>query len=206
MFPVSADCAVIFAFIPQVWVGSVTEITVLELSAEDSDTPDEGLEFVVTPPSSGHLALKSAPSRHILNFTQHHIRSRQLLFAHSGQLLCLCSFQLFYLTFLTSSCLRAGALSGGFHFQVNDGVNFAPREIFSTTAEPLVLTLQRNRPLEVYPGLSSPWRLTCSAVVPRTDDMTVLLLPLKVLSHQSPGGTFRLSPATSKETSPWSSW
>lgn len=97
MVPVPADCAVTFAVTPQVWVASVTEITVLELSAEDSDTPDEGLEFVVTPPSNGHLALRSAPSRHILNFTQHHIRSRQLLFAHSGQLL-LGSFQLFYLT------------------------------------------------------------------------------------------------------------
>lgn len=64
----------------------MTEIGPLELRAEDSDTPDEGLEFVVTPPSNGHLALKSAPSRHILNFTQHHIQSRQLLFVHSGQL------------------------------------------------------------------------------------------------------------------------
>ncbi|XP_035800252.2 chondroitin sulfate proteoglycan 4-like isoform X1 [Amphiprion ocellaris] len=116
----------------KVWVGSVTEITTHDLSAEDTDTPPEGLEFVVTPPSNGHLALKSAPSRHILNFTQHHIQSRQLLFVHSG------------------------ALSGGFHFQVNDGVNFAPRQIFSTTAQSLVLTLQRNHPMEVYPGSVTP--------------------------------------------------
>ena len=67
------------------WVGSVTEITTNELSAEDSDTPDDGLEFVVTPPSNGHLALKSAPSRHILNFTQSHIQTRQLMFVHSGE-------------------------------------------------------------------------------------------------------------------------
>lgn len=69
----------------QVWVGSVTEITTDELSAEDSDTPPEGLEFIVTPPSNGHLALKSAPSRHILNFTQNHIQSGQLVFVHSGE-------------------------------------------------------------------------------------------------------------------------
>lgn len=87
----------IFAFISQVWVGSVTEITVVELSAEDADTPDEGIEFVVTPPSNGHLALKSAPSRHILNFTQHHIESRQLLFVHSGQLLYFVDFSSFIL-------------------------------------------------------------------------------------------------------------
>lgn len=93
-----AKCQCLAVFDPgtlQVWVGSVTEITVQELSAEDPDTPAEGLEFVVTPPSNGHLALKSAPSRHILNFTQHHVESRQLLFVHSGQLL-LISAILFY--------------------------------------------------------------------------------------------------------------
>uniref|UniRef100_A0A3B4FUM2 Chondroitin sulfate proteoglycan 4-like n=1 Tax=Pundamilia nyererei TaxID=303518 RepID=A0A3B4FUM2_9CICH len=101
----------------KVWVGSVTEITTGDLSAEDTDTPPEGLEFIVTPPSNGHLALKSAPSRHILNFTQSHIESKQLVFVHNG------------------------APSGGFHFQVNDGLNFAPRQIFSTTAHSLILTL-----------------------------------------------------------------
>ncbi|XP_044030460.1 chondroitin sulfate proteoglycan 4-like isoform X1 [Siniperca chuatsi] len=116
----------------KVWVGSVTEITINDLSAEDSDTLSEGLEFIVTPPSNGYLALKSAPSRHILNFTQNHIQTGQLVFVHSG------------------------ALSGGFHFQVNDGVNFAPRQIFSTSAHSLVLTLQRNHPMEVYPGSVTP--------------------------------------------------
>ncbi|KAM7393119.1 hypothetical protein PAMA_007981 [Pampus argenteus] len=116
----------------KVWMGSVTEISVDDLSAEDSDTLSDLLEFVVTPPSNGHLALKSAPSRHILNFTQNHIQTGQLVFVHSG------------------------ASSGGFHFQVNDGVNFAPRQIFSTTAYSLVLTLQRNHPMEVYPGTVTP--------------------------------------------------
>ncbi|KAM9841260.1 chondroitin sulfate proteoglycan 4-like [Aulostomus maculatus] len=116
----------------KVWVDSMTEISVDDLSAEDSDTPPEGLEFIVTPPSNGYLALKSAPSRHILNFTQNHIQTGQLVFVHNG------------------------ALSGGFHFQVNDGVNFAPRQIFSTTAHSLVLTLQRNHPMEVYPGSVTP--------------------------------------------------
>ena len=54
---------------------------------------------------------------------------------------------------MTSFC--AGAAAGGFHFQVNDGVNFAPRQIFSTTAHSLVLTLQRNNPIEVYPGTTA---------------------------------------------------
>ncbi|XP_068430681.1 chondroitin sulfate proteoglycan 4-like [Clinocottus analis] len=117
----------------KVWVGSVTEITTDDLSAEDPDTAQpEGLEFIVTPPSNGHLALKRAPSRQILNFTQNHIQTGQLMFVHSG------------------------ALSGGFHFQVNDGVNFAPRQIFSTTAHSLVLTVQRNHPMEVYQGSVTP--------------------------------------------------
>ncbi|XP_055369493.1 chondroitin sulfate proteoglycan 4-like isoform X2 [Betta splendens] len=116
----------------KVWAGSATEITTAELSAEDSDTSPEALEFIVTPPSNGHLALKRAPSKHILNFTQHHIQSGQLLFVHSG------------------------ALSGGFHFQVNDGLNFAPRQIFSTSARSLFLTLHRNLPLQVYPGSVTP--------------------------------------------------
>ncbi|CAL9683651.1 unnamed protein product [Knipowitschia caucasica] len=116
----------------KVWTGSVTEISVNDLSAQDLDTPPEGLEFVVTPPSNGHLSLKSAPSKHILNFTQSHIESGQLVFVHNG------------------------ALTGGFHFQVNDGVHFAPRQIFSTAARSLVLTLQKNHPLEVYPGSVTP--------------------------------------------------
>ncbi|XP_041667302.1 chondroitin sulfate proteoglycan 4-like [Cheilinus undulatus] len=116
----------------KVWEGSVTEITPDELSAEDVDTPDEALEFIITPPSNGHLALKSAPSRQILNFTQNHIQTGQLVFVHSG------------------------ALSGGFQFQVNDGMNFAPRQIFSTTAHSLDLVLQRNHPMKVYPGSVTP--------------------------------------------------
>uniref|UniRef100_UPI003AADBE43 chondroitin sulfate proteoglycan 4-like n=1 Tax=Centroberyx gerrardi TaxID=166262 RepID=UPI003AADBE43 len=130
----------------KVWVGSVTEISVEDLSAEDSDTEPEGLEFIVTPPSNGHLALKSAPSRHILNFTQKHIQSGQLLFIHSG------------------------ALSGGFHFQVNDGVNFAPRQIFSTAARSLVLTLHRHQPMEVYPGSVTPISEQELQVVTNDDD------------------------------------
>ncbi|XP_062268240.1 chondroitin sulfate proteoglycan 4-like [Platichthys flesus] len=116
----------------KVWMSSVTEITTDDLSAEDSDTLSDWLEFIVTPPSNGHLALRTAPSKHILNFTQSHIQRGQLVFVHSG------------------------AAAGGFHFQVNDGVNFAPRQIFSTTAHSLVLTLQRNHPMEVYPGSVTP--------------------------------------------------
>lgn len=85
MYLVYIKYCVVAYMVPQVWVGSVTEITTRDLRAEDSDTPIELLEFIVTPPSNGHLALKSAPSRHILNFTQNHIQSGQLVFVHSGE-------------------------------------------------------------------------------------------------------------------------
>ncbi|XP_051972193.1 chondroitin sulfate proteoglycan 4 [Xyrauchen texanus] len=114
----------------KVWEGSVTEITTEYLSAEDPDSPPESLEFIMTPPSNGHLALKSAPSWPVLNFTQEHINHGQLVFVHSG------------------------AMSGGFHFQVNDGVNFAPRQIFSVTAQSLVMNLEKNQELKVFPGSS----------------------------------------------------
>ncbi|MEQ2201369.1 hypothetical protein XENOCAPTIV_011384, partial [Xenoophorus captivus] len=44
------------------------------------------------------------------------------------------------------------AMSGGFNLQVNDGVNFTPRQIFSITAKALVVNLEKNRPLKVFPG------------------------------------------------------
>ncbi|KAJ8339261.1 hypothetical protein SKAU_G00360470 [Synaphobranchus kaupii] len=116
----------------RVWVGSITEVTADDLNAQDKDSPPEKLEFIITPPSNGHLALKSAPARHILNFTQAHIDQGQLVLVHNG------------------------AMSGGFNFQVNDGVNFAPRQIFSIMARTLVLSLERNWPLKVFPGSSTP--------------------------------------------------
>uniref|UniRef100_A0A4W5M9G0 Laminin G domain-containing protein n=1 Tax=Hucho hucho TaxID=62062 RepID=A0A4W5M9G0_9TELE len=80
----TCNCPLLYLSPLQVWVNSVTEISVDDLSAEDSDSPPEDLEFIVTPPSNGHLALKSAPSRHILNFTQTHTLHGQLVFVHSG--------------------------------------------------------------------------------------------------------------------------
>lgn len=50
-----------------------------------------------------------------------------------------------------------GAMSGGFNFQVNDGVNFTPRQIFSITAKALVVRLEKNRPLKVFPGKHRNW-------------------------------------------------
>ncbi|NWJ02786.1 CSPG4 protein, partial [Crypturellus undulatus] len=112
----------------QVWVGSVTEITADDLCAEDKDSSPSELIYTLTPPSNGHLALKSSPNNSILNFTQAHVIEGQLVFVHSG------------------------AMSGGFSFQVTDGLNFSPRQIFSITARTLILSLEVNKGLGVFPG------------------------------------------------------
>ncbi|NWV36669.1 CSPG4 protein, partial [Grantiella picta] len=116
----------------QVWVGSVTEITIDDLCAEDKDSSPSELVYSITPPSNGHLALKSSPSKSILSFTQAHIIKGQLVFVHNG------------------------AMSGGFNFQVTDGLNFAPRQIFSITARMLVISLEVNKGLGVFPGSRKP--------------------------------------------------
>ncbi|NXE41289.1 CSPG4 protein, partial [Ptilorrhoa leucosticta] len=116
----------------QVWVGSVTEITIDDLCAEDKDSAPSELVYSITPPSNGHLALKSSPNKSILTFTQAHIIKGQLVFVHNG------------------------AMSGGFNFQVTDGLNFAPRQIFSITARTLVISLEVNKGLGVFPGSRKP--------------------------------------------------
>ncbi|XP_053910865.1 chondroitin sulfate proteoglycan 4-like isoform X2 [Cuculus canorus] len=116
----------------QVWVGSITEITIDDLCAEDKDSSPEELMYSITLPSNGHVALKSSPNESILNFTQAHVIEGQLVFVHNG------------------------AMSGGFSFQVTDGLNFAPRQIFSITARMLVISLEVNRGLGVFPGSRKP--------------------------------------------------
>ncbi|NXA86655.1 CSPG4 protein, partial [Melanocharis versteri] len=116
----------------QVWVGSVTEITIDDLCAEDKDSSPSELVYSITPPSNGHLALKSSPNKSILTFTQAHIIKGQLVFVHNG------------------------AMSGGFNFQVTDGLNFAPRQIFSITARTLVISLEVNKGIGVFPGSRKP--------------------------------------------------
>lgn len=116
----------------RVWVGSVTEITIDDLCAEDKDSSPSELIYSITPPSNGHLVLKSSPNESILSFTQAHIIEGQLVFVHNG------------------------AMSGGFNFQVTDGLNFAPRQIFSITAQTLVISLEVNKGLGVFPGSRKP--------------------------------------------------
>ncbi|KAB0369864.1 hypothetical protein FD755_018857 [Muntiacus reevesi] len=110
------------------WVNSVTEITRDELCAVDGDSPPQDLAYLFSPPSNGHLAFKSIPGRSIQNFTQAQINEGQIVFVHTG------------------------AMSGGFNFQVTDGLNFAPRQIFSITPRALIISLEVNRGLSIFPG------------------------------------------------------
>ncbi|KAG8456601.1 hypothetical protein GDO86_002398 [Hymenochirus boettgeri] len=127
--PINDEVPVITANnIFRVWVGSITEVTSEDLCAEDKDSPLSNLTFSITPPSNGHLALRSHPNKSILNFTQEHINKGHLVFVHRGP------------------------MSGGFNFQVTDGLNFAPRQIFSITARTLVINLEANNGLDVFPG------------------------------------------------------
>ncbi|XP_060151757.1 chondroitin sulfate proteoglycan 4-like [Globicephala melas] len=112
----------------QVWVNSVTEITSGELCAEDGDSSPQDLAYLVSPPSNGHLALKSFPGLSMQNFTQAQISEGQLVFVHTG------------------------AMSGRFNFQVTDGLNFTPQQMFSITARALIISLEVNRGLSISPG------------------------------------------------------
>lgn len=148
----------------RVWVSSVTEIRPEDLRALDLDSSADELHFMVTPPSNGHLALKSAPMKPVLNFTQAHIDQGQLLFVHKGP------------------------MSGGFNFQVNDGVNFTPRQIFSITARALVIILEKNHPLKVFPGSSTPiTNESLQAVTNDIDSFSTRIVTFSVTRHPKLG-------------------
>lgn len=66
-------------------MNSITEMTRDDLCAEDGDSLPQDLVYWVTPPSNGHLALKSIPGRSIQNFTQAQIDEGHLVFVHSGK-------------------------------------------------------------------------------------------------------------------------
>uniref|UniRef100_A0A8D2ITV2 Laminin G domain-containing protein n=1 Tax=Varanus komodoensis TaxID=61221 RepID=A0A8D2ITV2_VARKO len=90
--PVNDDAPVIRRNnIFRVWVDSVTAITMNDLCTEDKDSTPAELLYSVSPPSNGHLALKSSPNKPILNFTQAHIEEGQLVFVHNGMLFCPCN-------------------------------------------------------------------------------------------------------------------
>nr|CAB3234042.1 chondroitin sulfate proteoglycan 4 [Phallusia mammillata] len=114
-----------------VWVNSVTVVSSDFLSAYDLDSSPADLRYEILPPRNGHLALITDPHQNIINFTQAHINGGQLIFVHKG------------------------TNTGGFTFQVNDGLNFDTKHIFVITAQPLVITVDPTTPVQVFPGTVS---------------------------------------------------
>ncbi|XP_029797122.1 chondroitin sulfate proteoglycan 4-like [Suricata suricatta] len=160
----------------QVWVNSVTEITSGDLCAEDEDSSPQDLIYWVTPPSNGHLALKSFPDQSIQNFTQAQINKGQLVFVHTG------------------------AMSGGFNFQVTDGLSFAPRQIFSITARALTLLLEVNRGLSIFPGSTKPLSSgDLRAVTNDADSTGNRTVTFTVISPPRLGRLVRVNPDNSTE-------
>ncbi|KAJ8263053.1 hypothetical protein COCON_G00155100 [Conger conger] len=162
----------------RVWEGSSMEISPHDLCAWDKDTPPEELYFSITPPTNGHLSLKSTPSRHVLNFTQALINQGQLLFIHHG------------------------VRTGGFNFQVDDGVNFAPPQTFRVVATTLVLQIQRNRPLQVVPGSTTAiHRDDLLAVTNDEDDSGNHAVLFSVTSPPGQGWLVSIGPESTAEIS-----
>ena len=79
-----SPCKICDPLLFKVWVNSVTEITSGDLCAEDADSSPRHLAYLVSPPSNGHLALKSFPGHSIQNFTQAEVNEGQLVFVHTG--------------------------------------------------------------------------------------------------------------------------
>ncbi|XP_048473236.1 chondroitin sulfate proteoglycan 4 [Rhincodon typus] len=129
----------------KVWEDGIAEISQDLLNSEDPDTPAEELIYSIKPPSNGHVALKSSLDDSILEFTQEQINNGQIIFVHHG------------------------ALSGGFSFDVSDGVNSAAAQLFTVSARRLNILIETKEPLIVYPGTRQP--ITSQYLKARTSDI-----------------------------------
>jgi cytoskeletal protein CcmA (bactofilin family) len=68
----------------EVQKGGVGKITREDLQAIDPDDPAENLEFTVSHPTRGYIALSSAPDQPVGNFTQADINRGAVMFVHDG--------------------------------------------------------------------------------------------------------------------------
>lgn len=129
----------------KMWESSEAEISRDLLYTQDLDSPADELVYSVSPPSNGHVALKSSLDGSILQFSQAAINAGQVIFVHHGS---------------TSS--------GGFHFQVSDGINHTPSHIFKVRARSLNIQIKTEEPLVIYPGTRQP--ITTRHLKARTND------------------------------------
>ena len=69
----------------QVWAGSSVVLSNSELGAEDRDSEDTSLTFSISSPHCGMVSLASRPSYPVSKFTQHQLKSNQVIFTHTGK-------------------------------------------------------------------------------------------------------------------------
>ncbi|XP_036399042.1 chondroitin sulfate proteoglycan 4-like [Megalops cyprinoides] len=108
--------------------GEDAEVTRDMLNTEDADTPPEKIVYSVESSSNGIVALKESPNSGIQSFTQAQINNGLLMFLHNG------------------------SESGGFNFTVMDGVHTSPLHSFVVTVRQLLITMETQGELLVFPG------------------------------------------------------
>eukprot|EP00062_Callorhinchus_milii_P002601 gi/632939203/ref/XP_007908172.1/ PREDICTED: chondroitin sulfate proteoglycan 4 [Callorhinchus milii] len=112
----------------ELWEDTVAAITQDMLNSEDRDSPPEKVVYSISSPSNGHVTLTSSLESNILQFTQAQINAGEIRFAHYGSLL------------------------GGFQFEVSDGVNHSPTQLFMVSAKRSDILIEIKEHLRVYPG------------------------------------------------------
>lgn len=112
----------------QIWEGAIVPIPPEALRGIDNDSGPEDLIYTIEQPSNGRIALRVAPDAEVHRFTQAQLDSGLVLFSHRG------------------------ALEGGFHFDLSDGVHTSPGHFFRVVAQKQVLlSLEGSRKLTVCP-------------------------------------------------------
>lgn len=112
----------------QIWEGAIVPIPPEALRGIDNDSGPEDLVYTIEQPSNGRIALRVAPDAEVHRFTQAQLDSGLVLFSHRG------------------------ALEGGFHFDLSDGVHTSPGHFFRVVAQKQVLlSLEGSRKLTVCP-------------------------------------------------------
>ncbi|XP_054755610.2 chondroitin sulfate proteoglycan 4-like [Lytechinus pictus] len=143
-------------------MGALTPITNASLSASDPDTPDTNLTYTITNPGNGMLVYWRSKEESILSFSQADINTRDVLFVHQG------------------------SRTGGFRFQVTDGVHTTQQQIFSIRASPLLLVLANNSQLTVTQGTIQPLTMEHLLVVTNGDPPTDLSRPITYVITTNP--------------------
>ncbi|XP_062927128.1 chondroitin sulfate proteoglycan 4-like [Mobula hypostoma] len=145
VIPVNDEQPIITVNTPlEMWEDSHAEISLDLLYTEDADSPADKLVYSISPPSNGHVALKPDLADNVLKFTQAEINAGLVTFVHHG------------------------SLSGGFHFQVSDGINHTPSQLFTVKARSLKIQIKTEEPFVVYPGTRQP--ITTRHLTARTND------------------------------------